>query len=44
MIIWNEFTITIKPCKVCGSKVEYVNNETCGCEVCHEAHMNMEEE
>ena len=39
----DEFVITIIPCEVCGNpSVEYVNGETCGCEVCHEQHMNQE--
>jgi len=38
----NKFIITIHHCKDCGSEVEYVNGETCGCEVCHEAYMNQE--
>ena len=41
----NKFVITIHPCEVCGNpSVEYVNGETCGCEVCHEGHMNQEQE
>lgn len=38
----NEFVITIRPCKICGQPVEYVNGETCGCEVCHEGQINQE--
>jgi len=39
----NKFVITIHPCEVCGNpNVEYVNGETCGCEVCHEGYMNQE--
>ena len=41
----DKFVITILPCEVCGNpSVEYVNGETCGCEVCHEQHMNQEQE
>ena len=39
----NKFVITIQPCEVCENpSVEYVNGETCGCEVCHEEYMNQE--
>tara|TARA_R110000782_G_scaffold151220_1_gene243928 strand:- start:466 stop:615 length:150 start_codon:yes stop_codon:yes gene_type:complete len=38
----DKFVITTHPCEVCENpSVEYVNEEACACEVCHERYYNM---